>query len=207
MRFLALTISLLMASVAHAGQYSVTISTNASSVVTQLAGGGVAWTNPNQCKQNDTLYGEVTLGGFQQSDYINTHTWVGVSTFPARTTITGILVELKGYSTLADEFQIDTLYLTDNGVVASSANDTGKPLPDADDGSFGGKGLYAGGDGDLWGLTAAQALALVQQKFFGFKFLVTDFGGIGGTAYIDDTQITIYYDVRRPVKALTGAGV
>lgn len=204
-KLLSLFLSLFFATQAQAGAYSITLTTTSASVVTQETGGGVGWTNDSQCKEDDSAYGETALTPGDISEYINTRNYTGLITFPPFTTITGVMVEFRGYADVTDELMITQVYLTNLAVPGTTAQNAGKPMPDSP--SWGDKGLYVGGDGDLWGITASAMMSLIQAKFFGMEFWIEDIGGTGANGFIDDSRIIIYYDVRPPIKSLLGAGL
>lgn len=204
-KLISLLLSVLFAVQAHAGAYSITLTTTGSSVVTQTAGGGIGWTNASQCKVKDSAFGEVALTPGDRSDYVNTRAYTGLISFPPFTTITGVRVEFNGYSDVADELTMTEVYLTNLGVPQTMAQNASKPMPDSP--SWADKGLYVGGDGDLWGLTASGMMGVIQAKFFGMAFWIEGTGGTGANGYIDDSRIIVYYDVRPPLKSLLGAGL
>lgn len=187
------------------GAYSYTVNTSSGTAMTNVAGGGIAWSSVNDGRIQDGLNASVALGISDISDYIDSQKYTGFPTLSGIAVITGVMVEAYMYADIADVAQATECYLTEATVQQTGPEDAGKPIPDAPD--WGAKGCYWGGDGVMWGLTSAQMKTLLASKFFGTQFWVQETSGsFSPTVYVDDTRVTVYYDIPRRQLCALGAG-
>lgn len=185
-------------------QFSYIMSTSAGTIISQATFGGVVWSNDTQASIEDTSYADAALTGSDATDYLDSRKYVGAPTLPSSAVITGVLVELLCYCDVADAAIITDGYLSDNSIISSSVESGNKPMPVAP--SWADKGTYYGGDGIMFGLSAAGMKTLITQKNFGIQFAITETLGLPANVYIDDSRITVYYDIPGICLNLLGCG-
>lgn len=174
------------------GYFSRTYGTDGGTTCVDAADGGEKWTDDTQGTIEDNLFATCKIAG-TNSGHLDYRQMSGYGTpWPTNTVVTGVSVEMLGYSDGApDNHEIYSIFLAIDG--AQEGDDigpTGVYLP------FGSSGwAVAGGDGIMWGLDSDQIKAYTNQKKMGLLVNFNDTGGAGGSVYIDDAKVVVYYDV------------
>lgn len=170
---------------------------------TEIAGGGVAWVNPQYASVEDGVnFANITFAGFDLSNWINAltfATWPPLAVYPTR--ITGVMVSVYIMADIPDVARITHAQLTVSGAQVAFSNDLDCPKPIKD--AFEWKDI--GGDGEMWGLTESQIRTWINSKFQGFRFEVEEETGATPVVDVDGMKITVYWDEYH-VRNLTGCG-
>lgn len=186
------------------GYFSRTYGTDGGTTCVDAADGGEKWTDDVQGTIEDSLFASCKLSG-TNSGHLDYRQMAGYGTpWPSNTVITGVAVEILGYSDGApDNHEIYSIFLAIDGVQeGDDIGPTGVYLPfSSPDWS-----AVVGGDSIMWGLTSAQIKAYTNNKKMGLLVNFNDTGAAGGTVYIDDVRVVIYYDVFK-THSLLGAGL
>lgn len=184
------------------GAHSTQVSTAVAS--TEIAGGGLAWTNPQYASVEDgTDFAQASFAGFELTEWINALTFATWPAFNARFTITGLGCIVNAQCDVADACFITHCMLTTSGVQYAGTSDLSNPKPIEN--SF--KYIEVGGDGEMWGLSDSGMKAFIQAKFQGFRFEVEEVLGGGANVDVDGMYMIVYYNIRPPLLSLLGAGI
>lgn len=167
------------------------------------SGGSVAWVDVQYAAVEDASnFATAAFAGSDFSDYINAEQFGPVPVFHPAAVITGIECQVNCHDD-TKSCRITEVNLTDNSGTTFIAGplDCSKPM----DASFG--YMVIGGIGQLWGLTQAQIISWLNNKFSGFEFLVTEESGSASNVEIDGMKIIIYWDEPARIRNLLGCGI
>lgn len=176
---------------AHTATKNATSSANIAS-----GGGGGVWTNSAFAAVEDGNNATIALGATVYSDYLRAT--CGALTYlepSGRVTITGVACEVLGFADTDNATQITYAILWNGLGTAGSSVAASKPIPLS--ATWGDSGLTIGGDGEMWGLSAADLKTTLGAKFFGFQFYAEEILGVGANVEIDAMRVTVYYDLPR----------
>lgn len=171
-----------------------------------VAGGGIAWTDPQYADDEDSTSAYIIFPGAGTSDWCLCYGLGATATrLSVHETVTGLGCFVNGKTDIADTCRITSCQLTTSALgtphATASVLDHSKPFVD----SF--KYYEVGGDGEMWGLTDAQMKTYVGAKFKGFRFEVSEETGGGDTIYIDGMYMVLYFDRRPSIRCAVGAGL
>lgn len=173
-----------------------------NTVVTTIDNGGKKWTDSVFAKTDDDNYAYCNVSGtFSQA--LNWRALQGspLTSWPTNTVITGLEINISGYSDNVSNHEISSIFLSDNDVqVSNDLGPTGTYLPTVDDRTV------LGTPTEMWGLTSSDIRDLLSKKTGGVQVVFNDTGGAGGNVYIDDVFLVVYYD-KFKTHSLLGAGL
>lgn len=187
------------------GYFSRAYGTGTDTIVGTLANGGEKWIDEVNTVLEDSTYGYCKVSG-TYSEYLDYRGMSGYGTvWPSNTVITGAELWALGYSEGGpNNHECYSVYLAINGVQeGSDIGPTGLYLPELDQLAW---TPIAGGNGEMWGLSSDQIKAYTNEKKMGHLIDFSDRGGAGGSIFIDDMRLVIYYDVFK-THSLLGCGL